>query len=296
MTRRKQKTMLIKTLAISTAVVLAQPFTNAVLADNNWKDDAVSPVTNPLFFENPRITTEVRPIFMEHNTASSFVTGASDLQVLAAQVRWAINDRLAFIATKDGYIFFHPAKGLPYNTGFADLAAGLKYAVVDDLANQLIVTPGLTVTIPTGTRHYVFQGYGWGEENLFVSGEKAWGKVHVTANTGFEIANDSDASTSQFHYSGQVDYHFCNWFIPFASANGFTVVSNGKGPNLSYEGYDLINFGSGNASGFTQIALGTGFRSQLSKNVDFGFAWEKGITTPRGIFDDRYTVDFVFHF
>lgn len=276
------------------AIAGSYSYLSPALADD-WKDEAVAPVTNPLFFEDPRITTEIRPIFMEHRMDSSFVTGKSDIQVIAAQIRWAINDRLDFIATKDGYIFFHPGKGIGYNSGFADMAAGLKYALVDDKENQLIISPGLTITLPVGTRHYVFQGYGWGEENLFVSGEKAFGKVHVTANLGFNIANDSSASTSQFHYSGQVDYRTCKWFIPFASANAFTVLSNGKGPGLKYEGFDLINFGSSNASGFTQLALGLGFRSQLSKNVDFGFAWEKGVTTPRGIFDDRFTVDFIIH-
>lgn len=32
----------------------------------NWQDQAISPVGNPIYFEDPRITTEARPIFMEH--------------------------------------------------------------------------------------------------------------------------------------------------------------------------------------------------------------------------------------
>jgi hypothetical protein len=80
------------------------------------------------------------------------------------------------------------------------------------------------------------------------------------------------------------------------TASGMTVLSEGEQLPLDVEGFDLINFGSSDAQGFTQIVGGIGFRSRLHKHVDLGFAYEKSLTKPRGLFDDRFTVDLVFHF
>ena len=57
------------------------------------------------------------------------------------QARWAVNDRLALIATKGGICDLDmPAAGIN-ETGWADLGFGLKYAAVDDEENQLLITP-----------------------------------------------------------------------------------------------------------------------------------------------------------
>jgi|SRR5580765_3525933 len=38
----------------------------------DWKTKAISPIANPLFFENPRIASEVHPIFMQHYLPETF--------------------------------------------------------------------------------------------------------------------------------------------------------------------------------------------------------------------------------
>lgn len=80
-------------------------------AADDWKSKAISPVANPLFFEDPQINSEVRPIALWHNIDSSFITGGGEVRVYAAQLRYAVTDRLAIIATKDGYIDFDPKLG-----------------------------------------------------------------------------------------------------------------------------------------------------------------------------------------
>lgn len=260
----------------------------------DWKDKAISPVTNPLFFESPLIQSEVRPLAVWHNVDNSFATGGGEVRVFAAQLRYAITDRLAFIATKDGYIDADFPGGADPD-GWADIAGGLKYALIDDAARELMVTAGLKLEFPTGNTR-VFQGNGDGEWNPFVSAIKGFGNFHVVGSAGVRLPNDWNDETASAHYSLQLDYYTCRWFIPFVAGNGFTVLSEAKGPALKVEGYDLINFGSSDAKGFTQITLGAGFRSRLHKNVDFGFAYEFGATDPKGLFDDRYTVDFIFRF
>lgn len=259
----------------------------------DWKVDTISPVANPIYFEDPVIRTEIRPIYAYHRIDNGFVSGGGTANVYALQLRWAVTDRLAIIATKDGYMDLDtPNLGSP--GGWLNIAAGLKYAVIDDKANQFIVTPGFTFEIPTGESK-VFQGEGNGEWNVFVSAEKGWDKFHLTSNVGIRVPNDSAFST-QFHYSLQADYYLNRYFIPFIVANGYNSVSNGNRLPIDTEGYDVINFGSTKAAGSIQLTLGAGFRSRVTDHVDFGFAYEKAVVAPEGLTDDRFTFDMSIRF
>ncbi|MBU6400040.1 MAG: hypothetical protein KGS61_06960 [Verrucomicrobia bacterium] len=251
-------------------------------------------MTEPLFFESPLIQSEIRPLFVYHKIDESFIGGFA--RVYAVQLRYAVNDRLALIATKDGFIQLRPRVAGLRADGWADIAAGVKYALIDDKEANFILTPGLKFEAPTGNSR-VFQGNGEGEFNLFVSTMKGWGNFHTTASVGGRIPVDFDAETASVNYSLQFDYYACRWFIPFAVVNGSTVLSEAKGPAFGgIEGFDLINFGASDAAGFTQIAFGGGFRSRLLKNVDVGLAYQTGITSPKGLFDERFSVDFIWRF
>lgn len=280
--------------------------------NTNWLDHTISPVANPIYFEDANITSEIRPIYMWHNLPSKFEYNGGTIglgghvQVIAVQARYAITDRLAFIATKDGYVQFQPdadtagGQALGGRYGWADIAAGLKYALVKDDDSQFMLTPGLTVTIPTGNRD-VWQGHGAGEENIFVSGIKGFGDFHILGNVGVRIPNNWAADTCQAHYSLQADYYIGKYFIPFVALNGYTVLSEGNNKllgaiPLNAEMYDLINFGATDAGGSTQLSLGVGFRSRILRNLDFGLAYESGLIDPKGIFDSRVTVDMIFRF
>jgi hypothetical protein len=224
------------------------------------------------------------------------------VQVFAVQLRYAINDRLAVIATKDGYIEIQPQHSgiVPHSYGFADLAAGLKYQLVNDESNQVLVTPGFTLTLPTGSTA-VYQGRGSGVWNLFVSAEKGSGPFHLTGNLGFNIPDNFALQTAQLHYSLQLDCFVGQYFIPFAVANGYTILSDGnrnliQGVQLNTELYDLINSGSTDAAGSTQLTFGGGFRTRFTHNVDAGVAYEVGVVKPVGIFASRLTADVVWRF
>ncbi len=260
----------------------------------DWTAQAIAPVTNPIFFESPLAQSEVRPIFLHHRLDSGFVGGGT-VDVYAVQLRYAVNDRLAIIATKDGYIDTDtPAIG--NRDGWADLAAGVKYAIYKDDEAQAVITPGFTISLPTGNRD-VFQGDGSGVINAFVSAAKGWDNLHLTANVGAQVPFDNDEDTSNLHYSVMLDYYTCRWFIPFVAFNAFTTLSDGNGLGINSEGFDLINFGSSAASGTTQGAIGFGFRSRLVENLDLGFAYEVGVIDDGDdIFKDRVTVDVIWRF
>jgi hypothetical protein len=298
-------------IAGQTAVLTASMAVAAHAANGttNWLENTISPVGNPIFFEDPRVTTEVRPIYMYHWLPDTFhfsggqVPLGGCVQVVAVQARYALTDRLGLIATKDGYIEFQPKHTLGHGYGWADLAGGLKYELVNNQDLQLLVTPGFTVTLPTGSTE-VYQGHGDGVEDLFVSAEKGFDRLHVIANAGANIPNNFAQQTAQAHYSLQVDYSACQYFIPFVDMNGFTILSSGDGQKaqsltavpLNTEGYDLINFGSCEAAGTTQLTVGGGARSRLAKNVDVGVDYEVGVVHPVGIFLGRLTVDMIWRF
>ncbi len=275
-------------LALGVAV-----FSHPVFAQD-WTETAIAPVTNPIYFEPALIQNEVRPLFAYHRLDSGLLGVGGDAQVYAAQLRWAINDRLALIATKDGYMRINLDNGTHLD-GFNDLAAGLKYAVIKDDANQFVLTPGFTVTLPTGNEE-VFQGTGKGRADLFITATKGWDNFHLTGNIGGTVPFDTDANTSNARFNVMADYFVSRWFIPFVTFNSFLTVGNGNVIGLKSEGFDVINFGSSAASGRYQGAVGVGFRSRLTASLDFGAAYENGVIDGNDIFKDRVTVDFIWHF
>jgi hypothetical protein len=259
----------------------------------NWKDQTVTPVTDPMLFEDAIIRTEIRPAFGFQRMGNDFITGGGNLEVYGVQFRYAVTDRLAVMLTKGGYETVHPNVG-PDRSGWADLAFGVKYAVIDDKADAFILTPGVELEVPTGESD-IFQGSGNGIWNLFVATEKGFGNFHLLANVGFEIPNDNAESTL-FHFHAQADYFVCRFFKPFVVVNGYSVLKAGRNLPLTTEGYDLVDFGSSLADGTTQVTLGGGFRTALCKNVDLGLAYEKSVSSTKGLLDDRFTFDMSIHF
>lgn len=279
-------------LLVAGAVALILSQSNTAQGES-WKDNTIAPVTNPFYFEAAQVNTELRPVFIHHEIPSSFL-GGGDANVYGVQARWAVNDRLALIATKGGICDLDmPAAGIN-ETGWADLGFGLKYAAGDDEENQLLITPGLKLELPSGSGG-IFQNNGDGEWNVFVSAMKGFDDLHFTGSVGARIPNDNDEESSFLHWSAQVDYYTCKWFIPFIAFNSFTVLSGGDGAT-PVEGYDLINFGSAAAEGDTYSAIGFGFRSRLHDRVDLGLSYENGVGSNEGIMDERYIVDMVIRF
>ena len=284
----------------------------------DWRELAISPVSNPIFFEDPRIRTEVRLIYLFNRVSDDFGLilggtevnlGGADIHAFGAQIRVALTPRLALNATNDVGIVFrpdHPIPGTAFTnaTGYSDLDVGFKYALIDDPAHQFILTPIVTYAIPVGTQE-VFQGDNPGIFDVAVSAEKGFDRFHLIGNAGVRIPIDNERNSTEFHYSLHADYFVSRFFIPLVEFNGWTVVDSPSGTEgplgafgtaLNTEGADLINFGASNLEGETQAAIGVGFRSKLCKYVDFGFVYEHAVTSPEGAFEQRVTTDLIIHF
>jgi hypothetical protein len=151
----------------------------APVADSFSK--ARRPISNPTLFDLALPGTNVHPIFIYQNLPSHVNTTIGDVpmggdfQVYALQFEIALNERLSIVATKDDYVDLNPDGALwSDENGFANIAAGLKYAFLYDPDNATVVSGTATFEIPTGN-HGVFQGEGDGAVNLILSGLKAVG-------------------------------------------------------------------------------------------------------------------------
>lgn len=277
------------------------------------------PITNPTLFDNALVGTNVHPIIMYQHlpnyvniAGGGAVPMGGDFQVYALQFEVALNERLSIVATKDGYVDFNPdftpAGAWSEQSGFANLAAGLKYAFILDDVNAFALSGTATFELPTGN-HDVFQGEGEGAVNLIVNALKLWGPAQLAGSAGVQIPFTAQMSTTGF-MSAHFSYEVAPWFIPLVEVNWYTVLDEGNGrPNFfnqvggavpvaaTFEGGDLLNFGSAFGSKNDLVTAAVGFRSRLAENVDLGFAYELPLTDQNdGIMKDRFTLDLIWRF
>jgi hypothetical protein len=291
------------------------------------------PIVGFAQFEDPFITTGLYPYFVWHEYPSSSVMGGGELFAVAVQARLAITDKLAFIATKDGYVWNRPelelndvAPGagrshvLPDTQGYLNIAAGLKYALIEDRENHFILSPAVRIELATGSSD-TFQGYGNG---LWIpSVSAAWSPledVHLMGGIGGEIPFSSGKLSSSIFYHLYGDYKVNDRFQPFAQLSGIHWVESGRGElpvrtRLSPPLRDLtltqaqdatrsgrddgtaeFNLGSKGVDNNDLITFAVGSHFPITKHVTFSVAYERPVTTRKGIFKQRITTGMRFEF
>ncbi len=269
----------------------------------------VPSVTNPLFNESPFITSEIKLIYLYNDIPNTFPGDGGNIQVAAAQARLKITDKLALIATKDGYVFGN-FNGLAEEDGFVNIAGGLKYAFYNNEETGSILTGGLraeivTQELATAGGAVEFQGAGAGFINPFLTGATTLNGlgfldgIQVQGSVGANIAIDPDAETSLFHFSLHANYELFENFFPLIEVNGFVPFNHADRLNTSplnqLDGVDLVNFGSSDRD--TTVTIGGGFRYRFNDNAIFGAAAETAVTNnDNSILDWRVTTDLTFNF
>jgi hypothetical protein len=298
---------------------IAEPSsTPAPMLGSSGFENVRRPISNPTLFDLAVPTTNLHAFAMYHRLPNqvSIVGGASvpmggHVEIYALQAELALTDRFSLVATKDGYVRLRP-KTRPLwskKSGFANIAAGAKYAFILDPANSFALSGTATVEVPTGN-HDVFQGEGDGAINLILNGVKVWDRFQLAAGAGVRLGFDSNLSDTTF-ISTHASYEVTPWFIPLVELNWHHVLSAGSGsPSFvnqaggavpvvaAFEGSDLLNFGASNSTANRDLVTAAfGFRSRLCKSVDLGLAYEIPLTDGNdGIIKDRWTLDMVWRF
>lgn len=303
--------------------------------DENF-EGFISPVSNPTNFEDPRIESDVRPIYVYHSVDSSFLNTVQaaglqppggHAQVVALQIRLKLMERLALIASKDGYVWMSPDHDIDNvvkeGSGFANVAAGLKYNFFRDVSLPALATAGIRYEAPSGEPQAVqgsafrssnalgldLHDRGDGVLNFFLSG--AWGvkNMHFIGYTGPRLAL-SGVDSSFYDTSLHVDAK-AESFYPLIELNWIHVIEGGSrlqplqnaGLNMNEEGFDFFNLGAPAAGGTDVVTIAFGTRWRIADNldvfgqpggVDFGAVAEFPISTHHDLFEWRVTSDLVF--
>lgn len=235
-------------------------------------DDFVMPVGMFVYFEDPFITTDLRLLYAYHQIPNSSVLRGGQVHVVAAQIRIALTERLALIATKDGYSWVdsHITAG---GDGWNDLAVGLKYALIVRPEDHLLVSTGLRWEWNNGSSD-AWQGGESQELSPFVSFAKGWEKWHFLAAISGRIPTDHHDANYSLLWNLHLDYELTETFRPLIEVHGIHWLSNADRLPLGEDYLDVGSLGAAKAKGRDFFSAGFGFRWQAADNVSVGLTYE----------------------
>ncbi len=251
------------------------------------------PVGNPLYFESPFINTQLRFLYLHHRFPNGSQLGGGDVNVYALQARIALTERLAFIATKDGYSDLN-ARALPADEGWNDIAAGFKYAFIADRENDFILTGGVRWELSNG-HSGILQGND-DELSPFVSFAKGWDRFHMLGNITGRLPMDRNKGNYILQWDLHFDYEIAPetlpGFAPLIEFHGLHYLSDGDAFPLSVGAYDYSNIGSSDVSGDGVVSMGAGFRWKLNPHVSIGSTYAFPLhNQDNDIMGGRFTAD-----
>lgn len=254
------------------------------------------PIGQPIYFESPFINTSARLLFLHHEFSDGSQLQGGHVNVLAAQARLAITDRLALIATKDGYSWLD-AGALPEDEGWNDIAIGLKYAFWVDHEADFVATVGARWQWGNGDGA-VLQGMSQ-EISPFISFAKGFDRLHLIGNLTLRVPFDRDDGNTIFQWDLHADYEIAPdalpGLAPCIELHGLHYWTNGTRLPLKVGGLDYANIGSSNVAGSAVVWAGVGARWKLTPHVSIGSVYEFALTNRNAdIMDDRITVDVTF--
>lgn len=218
-------------------------------------------------------------------------------QVVAAQIRVALTERLSIIADKDGYGFFHP-DGTDGTDGWLNVSAGLKYVFIRDVENQFIVSGGFLYEFPTGEAN-VLQGHGDGLLTVFgVAGKEIGCDTHLLATIGNAFPIDNKFNSGYFYANLHLDRRVFGKFYPLIELNWFHYTSSGNRgiPAAVGEADGHINVGTSGVTGDDLVTVAAGAKYKASNHLEFGGVWETPISNRKDIMDQRLTFEMILRY
>lgn len=255
-------------------------------------DGFISPMTNPVFFEDPRNLTEARLIFINHQLPPAL--GSGDVQVYAMQLRAALTERLSLIATKDGFLV--GGNDAPLQDGWADVAAGLKYNLIADPQLQRLLSTGFTFELPVGSIR-ALQGNGDGVLNAFLTGGMQIGyNWHWISASGVRMPMNTLEEAPVMYWSNHLDRRvFGNWYV-LAEVNWYNYLKDGRTAFSGINGIDLFNLGGRNIAGNDIVTGAFGGKWKPSPWTELGLAWENPLSSRKDILENRLTADWIIRY
>ena len=235
-------------------------------------EDFVMPVGMPLYFEDPFITTDLRLLYIWHDIPDDSVLRGGEVNTVAMQARVALTERLALIATKDGYSWVDSTI-TPEGDGWNDIAIGLKYALFSDPDNQFLLSTGVRWEWVNGSQD-AWQGGESQEISPFVSVAKGWDKWRFLGALSGRVATDRSSGNSSVLWNLHLDYELTETFRPLIEVHGIHWLTNADRLPIDSDYLDVGSLGVSEASGRDFYSAGLGFRWQAARNVSVGVTYE----------------------
>ncbi len=235
-------------------------------------EDFISPVGMPVYFEDPFITTDLRLIYIYHEIPDDSVLRGGQVHLAAAQIRVALTERLALIATKDGYSWVD-SHITPAGDGWNDLAFGLKYALYSRPEDQLLISTGMRWEWNNGSTD-AWQGGDSQELSPFIALAKGWDKWHYLCTVSGRIPTDHHDGNYSLVWNMHLDYALTEQFRPILEIHGIHWLSDADRLPIKEDYVDVGSLGSGYARGQDFYSAGLGFRWQARDNVSVGLTYE----------------------
>jgi hypothetical protein len=270
----------------------------------------VRPITSPTLVDSPDTGFTIHPIVIHQalpdqvNTELGNLPVGGDFQVYAVQLEYAFNQDLSLIAVKDGYIDFNPDDTFAEESGWADLAAGLKY--VFHRSEDTVASVKLVAELPTGDDE-AWQGNGDGAIDPAVAAVTKIGKLQLQGTIGY-IQAINDERSSELYNSWHASYEIADGLFPVIELNHVHVTDAGDGgarfdahvdggvPSVArFEGGDLVNLGASNADDNADfISVAVGLRYNTCSAATVGIAYEVPLTGDEdSLMDHRITADVI---
>ncbi len=246
-------------------------------------DSFISPVSNPVYFEDPRTLTELRPIFIWQRRAQREPGLRRRRQLLRdAPGPAGIHRAFSLVVNKLGWTWINPdgnVLGIDDGSGFSELHLGPKFTFIRNENTGTVGALGLNFEIAAGSEDALQHTGNWSMSPYFSIAQNFWrtgyGSLNFMNTTGYSVSIDS--KRSDFLYSSfHLDYNILNAgkLYPLVEINWTRYTMNGSALPLDFEGTNLFNFGSMAVAGHSDLTMALGFRYKFNECVQFGLAGE----------------------
>jgi hypothetical protein len=223
-------------------------------------------------------------------------TNPAVLLTLLVQHGLAVKDflRLERLTSFDPTLQFSDVEAGGNRSGWLNLGGFMQYTLIEDAANQFLLTVGLRVEAPCGS-HDIFQGHGPAHLAPYLTLGKGFGDFHVLATTGYYFPAGPGDDTIQIFYADlHLDRRMFGWLYPLVEFNWDYAVKSVDIDLPARRGF--FNFGNFEASG-NILTMAVGANAVLRpEKVEFGAVYLTSIATQRDFNVNGLLVKMVFRY
>jgi hypothetical protein len=208
------------------------------LSGNHNFPNFINWLSNPIQNIDPRAVTAAYPMFGSAWFSTIPPVPDGNMQVYGPPMTVALGERLAAGLSQGGYADMHLSRNQSgflrqfdplgefrdveaggHRTGWLNFGGFVQYTVIEDSADQCLLTAGMRWEAPWGS-HAVFQGYAPWHLAAYLTAGKGFGEFHVLATAGYQFpAGSGDFTTNLFYANIHLDRRCFGWLYPVVEFN-----------------------------------------------------------------------------